>query len=350
MAANPDEDKEIERTSFSKKILIATSIAALIIILVLVSKAAFNVFLLILAGVLIAVYFRGLSYWLEEKTKLTEKQSLATVIAGTLTVVTLVFWLMGAKIQQQMTSLTKQLPSSSQEFKKKISQYEWGKQLVKHSKGFQKKFSNNSKVLNAIKKVFKSSFGILGDLYVILFIAIFFTATPMLYKNSILALIPPDRKEAGNNVLHQIGYTLRDWLIGKVFAMIVVAILTAIGLLIIGVPMALALALIAGILNFIPNFGPLIAMIPAVLIGLSKGTTTALIVAGLYFAIQVAESNFITPLVQKRLIKIPPAYIIIGQVTMGMLTGGLGLILATPFIAILMVLIQTLYIDRILKQ
>jgi predicted PurR-regulated permease PerM len=111
-------------------------------------------------------------------------------------------------------------------------------------------------------------------------------------------------------------------------------------------PLWLVLALLAGFISFIPNFGPLIALIPAVLVGLMEGPQTALMVAGLYILIQVVESNFITPLVQQKLIQLPPALIILSQVIMGVLTGGWGLILATPLMVIVIVLIQELYLNE----
>jgi len=113
-----------------------------------------------------------------------------------------------------------------------------------------------------------------------------------------------------------------------------------------GVPMAFTLALIAGLLNFIPNFGPLIAMLPAVLVAQMQGSTTALLVAGLYILVQVLESNVITPQIQKKLINIPPALIIIAQLFMGVLTGGWGLLLATPLMLIIMMVVQELYLKK----
>ena len=132
--------------------------------------------------------------------------------------------------------------------------------------------------------------------------------------------------------------------------MFVVFVLTAIGLKIIGMPMWLALALIAGFLNFIPNFGPLLAMIPAVLVALSQDPQTALIVAGLYLLIQFLESNFITPKVQQRLIKIPPALIISSQVIVATFAGIWGIILATPIILIVILLVQDLYVKPIERK
>jgi predicted PurR-regulated permease PerM len=194
--------------------------------------------------------------------------------------------------------------------------------------------------------VFQSTFGVFGDIYVVLFLGIFFTISPKIYKEGIVKLVPAQGKQKAQATLHQLESNLKKWLKGKFFSMFVVFMLTLFGLLVIGMPMWLVLALTAGILNFIPNFGPLIAMIPAVLVALMQGPTTAAIVAGLYILVQVAESNFITPMVQQKLISIPPALIIIAQMLIAPLTGGWGLILATPLMIIVIVIVQELYIKR----
>ncbi len=139
---------------------------------------------------------------------------------------------------------------------------------------------------------FKTTFGVFADIYVVLFLGIFFTVSPGIYKNGIVKLIPKKGQQKGEDVLDKLGENLKKWLI---FSMAVVMILTAVGLAIIGLPMWLVLAIIAGLLSFIPSFGPLIALIPAVLVGLMQSPATAAIVAVLYILIQVVESNFITP-------------------------------------------------------
>jgi predicted PurR-regulated permease PerM len=193
---------------------------------------------------------------------------------------------------------------------------------------------------------FKSTFGVLGDVYVVLFIGLFFSISPGVYTNGIVQLVPPKGQEKAREVLDRLGEHLSGWLKGILFAMFVVFVLTAIGLAILGMKLWLVLALLAGFISFIPNFGPLIALIPAVLVGLMDSPRMALLVAGLYILIQVVESNFITPLVQQKLIQLPPALIILSQVIMGVLTGGWGLILATPLMVILIVLIQELYLNE----
>ena len=107
-----------------------------------------------------------------------------------------------------------------------------------------------------------------------------------------------------------------------------------------------SLAISAGLLNVIPNFGPIIAMIPAVLVALLTSPTQALMVAGLYLTVQIIESNLITPNVQKKLLNTPPALLILFQVLMGTLTGGWGIVLAVPMLVIVITMVKHLYLDN----
>jgi len=332
--------KEPEK-NFQKKVWTASAIVALFIILLWLIKVTFNVFLLILAGALIALYFRGLSGLIHRKTKMNNKLSLIIAILGSLLLVVSFFWFAGNKIQQQVAELTKTLPQTIDHFKTQLNNSALGQQVMDRFSS-----QNMSKASTVVQTFFKSTFGVLGDMYVVLFLGIFFTASPKTYVDGFIKVMPAKAKEETEDVINKVGNTLTKWLKGQLFAMLIVAVLTAIGLTILGMPMAIVLALIAGVLNFIPNFGPLIAMIPAVLVGLMQGVNTALIVAGLYIFIQIIESNLITPQIQKKMINMPPALIIIAQLFMGVLTGGLGLILATPFTALLMVVIQETWIKK----
>lgn len=327
-------------TNFQRKVWVTASIVVFIIVVLWLVKAIFNVLLLVLAGVLIALYFRGLAGLINRKLHIPQKGSLAIAVIGSLLLLIGFFWFAGTRIQQQVTQLSDTLPSAIENARQQLSQSTIGQKILEKAQS-----ANSSKKAEAlIKTFFSSTFGVLGDVYVVLFLGIFFTVSPKIYVNGFIKLIPPKAKPKAKDVVNNLGRSLTKWLKGKIFAMLIVFVLTAIGLVIIGMPMWLVLALIAGLLNFIPNFGPLIAMIPAVLVAFMQGSTTALVVAGLYILVQVLESNFITPQIQKKLINIPPALIIIAQLIMGVLTGGWGLVLATPLMLIVMVLVQELYL------
>ena len=330
----------VDRKEFKRRAWMATGIVALVVVVLWLLKAVFNVLLLILAGVLIALYFRGLSKLIHRKTGWSEKVTLPVSIIGSILLLLGFLWFAGASIQQQATQLSETLPSTIQKAKEELGKSPLGKRVLQGLQAQQK----NSQGTNMLQGFFRSTFGVLGDIYVVLFLGIFFTAGPRSYLEGMVRLAPARARPRTSLVINKVGETLTKWLKGQLFAMLLVTVLTLIGLLIMGVPMALVLALIAGLLNFIPNFGPLIAMIPAVGVGLLQGPTTALLVAGLYILVQVLESNVITPQIQKRLIEIPPALIIISQLFMGVLTGGWGLVLATPLVAIVMVVVQELWV------
>lgn len=328
--------------SFPQKVWIAGGILALIVVVLLLLRSTFSVLLLILAGSLIAVYFRGLSDLVRRKTKWKEGWCLAISIIGSLLLIILLFWLIGAKVQSQIAELSDTLPKTIDKTKEQLSRSSLGQKIVEKISSVK----TQQRTQFIAQTFFKNTFGLLGDIYVVLFIGIFFTASPKLYKEGIVTIVPTQGKQKAVAVLNNIGTSLKKWLKGKLFAMLVVFVLTSIGLVIMGMPMWLTLALIAGLLNFIPNFGPLIALIPAVLVAFLQGPSTAAWVAALYIAVQVAESNFITPMVQQKLINIPPALIIIAQLLMAPLTGGWGLVLATPLMIILIVLVKELYIKK----
>lgn len=336
-----DSTKSDNKT-FEQKVWTAAAIFAFVFVLIWILKVTFNVLLLLLAGALIAIYFRGLSGLLQQKLHFPKKLSLPFAIVFSLLLLGGFLWLAGSSIQQQAEQLSQTLPSAINSFKEKLSGSTIGQKILEQTSS-----QNSSQKATAMAQTFfRSTFGVLGDLYIILFLGLFFTASPQLYKKGMLSLVPAKAKPEAENVINKTGLRLTKWLKGQLFAMLVVAVLTIIGLLIIGVPMAFVLGLIAGLLNFIPNLGPLIAMVPAVLISLMESPTTALLVAGLYIAVQVLESNVITPQIQQKMISIPPATVIIAQLFMGVLTGGWGLLLAMPIVVILMVVVQELYIKK----
>jgi predicted PurR-regulated permease PerM len=332
--------------SFTEKIWITVGIVALAGSLLLIVKTSIRVLLLVFAGILIAVFFRGLSGLIQRKTGWNEKLCVVIAILLTLTLLAGFMWLLGAKVQAQLSELMETLPETIDNARQSIRETHAGKKAIDEL--------SSEDTVSGIKETagsfFASTFGVLGDLYVILFIGIFMTVSPGLYINGVVKLVPQRGREKAGSLLSEMGRMLRKWLKGKLLSMLVVAVLTAIGLAIIGVPLWLVLALFAGLVSFIPNFGPIIALIPAVLVGFMEGTTTALLVVGLYVLIQFIESNFITTTIQKKMVSLPPAMIMIAQLVMGALTGGWGLVLATPVMLVLIIVVQQLYVNKMDSQ
>lgn len=342
MIDNNENGHLYENRSFSTKVWIAGSILALLGFFIFIFKSIFSILLLVLAGALIALFFYGFAKVIHRFTPLKGAWPLILSIVISLSFITGIGWLIGAKLETQIAQLADTFPSTVEAAKKQIKAYPLGERALNKLNG-----SQAQNKLKGMAKVFLSStFGLVADIYVVLFMALFFTADPNVYRKGILKLIPPKGRSKANDVMMKIVVNLQKWLAGKIFAMVVVFILTSILLLSLGIPMWLPLALMAALLNFIPNFGPLLAAIPATLVALTISPTMAIVVALSYGGIQVIESNFITPLAQQKLIKVPPALIIFSQLVVGTFSGGWGLLLATPLLVIVMMLVQELYVNN----
>lgn len=336
-------EKPVEREyTFVQKVWIVGGITALIVIFLLLFEATFNVLILIFAGILIASYFRGISHFIKKKTDWSSWITLSISTVGTFLLVVGLFWLIGSTVGSQAAELEETLPAIAEDVEASLRQSAVGAELVEKME----EVRSSGEMTTYISRFFATTFGFIGDFYIILIIGIFFTASPQLYKDGITQLVPPRGRPKAEEVQKRLASGLKKWLAGKFIAMLAVFVLTAIGLAILGIPMWLTLALLAGLLNFVPNFGPLAAMIPAVLVGLSVSPTTALIIAIMYIAIQLLESSIINPQAQKKLIKIPPALIIISQLLVGALSGIWGVILATPLVLMIIILVQELYVRR----
>jgi predicted PurR-regulated permease PerM len=331
-------EKDQDNSLYLQRVFIGIGALALVVILILIMRVAFNVMLMVLAGTLIAVYFNGLADAIERRTPLSRRICMLISVIGTFVLVGLLFWFMGTKVQQQVNALSEDFPKLVSKLETQIRGVPIGAQMLDNVSG-----NNSQKVINTAQNFFRTSFGVIGDIYIIIFLGIFFTVSPSLYKNGIISIVPRKGQSKAREIVDRLSKVLKGWLKGMMIAMVLIAVLSFTGLTVIGIPMALALAVIAGILNFIPNFGPIIAMVPAVLLGLVDSTQTAIIVAALYIVIQTLESNVITPTIQRRMINLPPALLIISQLLMGTLSGALGIILATPMLAIIMVLVEELY-------
>ena len=327
--------------SYAAKVWQTTAIICLFIAILMILRIAFNILLMAFSGVLIAVYFQGLAEFLEKKLKLSRKSAFIYSITGTILLLILLTWVIGATIQRQAAELNDALPNTIQTAREKLSHSAIGQKILTYSSG-----DNAQKLMATASTLFRTSFNVVGELYIILFFGIYFSADPSLYQKGILSLFPRNKKNTGEIILQRIGAALKGWLKSILISMVLITILLAVSLALIGLPVTIVLGLFAGMLEIIPNFGPIIAMVPGVLLGLTISTKTAIIVSVTYIACQTIVGSFVTPLVQKKIIHLPPAVTFLSQLIMGILSGVLGIILAVPILSIIIILIDELYVKR----
>lgn len=195
-----------------------------------------------------------------------------------------------------------------------------------------------------------SSLSFLSSLILTIFLSIFLAAEPKTYINGFLYLIPREKRARIREVLYQVGDALQKWLFTRLISMVVVGSLTGIGLTVLGVPLALSLAMIAAAGSFIPTFGPILALIPAFLVTVLQSPQQTILVIALYLGTQMLDNYLISPYVQKSMLYLPPAYVIAAQLIFGVLAGSFGLLLGAPLAVALVIVVRMLYVEDVLGE
>ncbi|MEO8336784.1 MAG: AI-2E family transporter [bacterium] len=195
-----------------------------------------------------------------------------------------------------------------------------------------------------------STIAAIGGLLLIIFLSIYFAADPDLYRRGALALVPARHRERGSMIFDRIATVLRKWLITQLIAMATIGSVTTIVLLILDVKAAFALGLLAGLFEFIPTVGPILSAFPGVAMAFLDSPEKALYVLIAYWGIQFLENHILIPLLMKGGMDLPPALTVLAQALLALVFGFLGLMVAVPMLATVMVIVRMLYVEQLPMQ
>jgi predicted PurR-regulated permease PerM len=198
--------------------------------------------------------------------------------------------------------------------------------------------------------LFSSSLGVILNLLFMVILTIMLLAQPTAYRRAFIALFPSFYRRRVDGILAECEVSLGKWVSGAILSMVVVAVLSLIGLLALGIPLALAQAILAGLLNFIPNLGPTMSVVLPMAIALLDEPWKAVAIFIIYFLIQQFESNFLTPYIMAQQVSLLPAITLIAQVFFTTFFGFLGLLLALPLTVVAKVWINTVLIEDVLDR
>jgi predicted PurR-regulated permease PerM len=306
-----------------------------------------DVLLLVFAAVLVATALRALADLVERYTPLPAGWALACAIASVIATLALAAWLFGSEVQRQVVELRDALPRAWETLKAKFGNMAWFDTLQARVDGG---FGGMSGVLASVRWAATSLLAIVANVLLVGFGAIYIATQPDLYRTGLLALVPPKLRGRAESALEACGGALRLWVVGQLVAMVIVGVLTGVGLWLVGLPSAFALGLIAGVAEFVPILGPLLAAVPGLMLAVAEGPQMVLWVVAVYLAVQQIENHVVMPVVQRRAVSLPPALTLFSVVAMAIVFGPLGLLLATPLTVVAFVLVKKLYIVDTLHE
>ena len=324
----------------------ATLIAVSIVATALVLWQIVDALLLAFAAVLLAVFLRGCAQKLGALTPLSPLWALGVVGIGLLALLGTFAWLVGPALVHQGSALAQRLPDALQQIQHGMQQSPWGRFVLRSLSTPPAGPGQGVTLFSRVTHVASTTFSLLTDLLLMLFVGIFFAINPALYQRGLLLLIPQRQTARVRAALAAAGQALWYWLLGKLLAMLFVAVCVAVGLLLIGVPMALVLGLLAGLLDFVPYLGAMAGAVPGILLALPLGLSKALYAGLVYLLALQIEAHLVTPVIQQHAI----ALLIVAVMACGLLFGLPGIVLTTPLTVLVLGLVQRLYVEDVLGK
>lgn len=329
---------------FLRRVMIAVGVVALAVILAVTFGFAWDAMLTIFGGALMGVLLDGVACRIAKWTRMP--RWLALVLVCLLAVGALVgmgFWL-GPAMSEHVVGLREQVTIAWQDFMEWVNGKPWGPELLRRAA----EMDLSAMVTPSFGGWLSTTAGTAASLVLMVVFGVYLAVDPELYMRGGSRLLPPRHRPRMLQLLSEIGRALRSWLVGRVVSMAIIGVGTALGLWIAGVPLGVPLGIMAGLLSFVPNVGPILSAIPGILVGFAVSPHVALYALAVYCGVQVLESYVLQPLVEQKVVSLPPALLLSFQMLMGLSSGVIGLFMATPLLVTLVVIVQSVYLRELL--
>ncbi len=312
-----------------------------------------DLLLLLFLAILLAVYLGAVTDFLAARTRLTRPMAFALAMGGTLAVVVGIGSLLAGPVVQQTRELINVLPHYVPVWESRLEE------LLIRIPGVGETVHPGEHQIVALAlneaqgfadEIVPRVFGILHgaiNLVSILVMALYLALHPDTYQDLFVTLVPPRHREAARDVIVGTTLALRAWTFAQLLSMFVLGTLTALGLWALGVPFWLTFGIFTGIVALVPFFGTLISsLLPALFVLVDGDGVRALLVVALGFVIHFLENNVVNPLIMQKHADLPPVLTIMSVLICGKLLGPLGLLVAVPGLAVLLVVVRKLLVER----
>lgn len=328
------------------------------ILLLLFVKSIANILLLFFVSVLFALYLHAITDFLEQRLDLPRVAGLSAALVFTLLAMAALVALIVPPVLSQTQDLLIALPGLLLQWQQWLidlaSDYPLVGQLVETTNPRPIELDSPLATLGSyFTNLFPYVYTVLHLailLVSVLVMGLYMTLRPQVYEAGFIRLLPPVHRDLGRDILRELSVTLRAWIVGQLLAMVFLGVLTWIGLLILQVPYALAFAVFTGVVVVVPFFGTLVStLLPALFVLGSHGPLHALLVVLLGVVVHLIEANVVHPMIMERQVHLPPVLSILSVLVMAELLGPIGLLVAVPTLATVMVVVRRTYVERILE-
>lgn len=324
-------------------------------------KTVASVFVLLMLGVLISLYLGAVAGRIERHTHMPERAALATAIFGSLGALILLAWILVPPVIEQTRQLVLSLPTQIASWETGLDSLATKFPALRDIMGP----PSEHRTVHAVVDQFSGFFGTLPtkvfgivqaaiSIFAVGVMGIYLALHPALYREWLIALFPPIHRDLVRDVLSDLADTLRSYIVGQMLTMAFLGAITALGLYLLAVPYWLPFGIFTGLVAIVPFFGTLLSTtLPALFVLTGPGyhgfspLGHALLVVGLGVVVHLIEGNIVSPLVMSKKVDLPPVLTIMSVLVIGQLLGGLGLIVALPTLAALMVIVRRILITRI---
>ena len=333
---------------------ILTATVFTVLLLWLAGQVA-HVFLLLFIGIMISVYLGALSGVLQRRARIPGGWALGAAVLITLGGLAVLFYILVPPLIVQTRELVRVLPTYITGWEAAIdrlvgrvpalaSVYEPGQHKLL--------LALYDQVAAQFNDVVPKVFGIvevLISIFSVCVMGLYLAIHPALYREWLIALFPPIHRDLVRDVLTDCADSLRAYIVGLLLAMSFLATLTAIGLSVLHVPYALTFGVFTGLATIVPFFGTLLATALPVLfvIGGPDGGTRAIWVVVVGIVVHLIEGNVVAPLIMSKKVDLPPVLTIVFVLIVGALLGPLGLLVAVPGLAVIMVIVRRILLTRL---
>ncbi len=387
MGKQPRSSAAPARTSEQRaddgRLLRQTVLVAAVVVAALLIWQLSHILLLVFGAILVALILSTAAEPFERYARLPPRLAVLAALVSIIALMTLGGWIFGREISSQVSDLAARLPQAWEAARGQLATLPFGPEVVERLDGFIDRVSQggedaalqpepnegapgvapappaadssllSGEVFSNVGAFAGLVASVLGEVLLVFFAGIFLALNPQSYRVGVVRLFEKrsaDLADIVGKAFDVSGKGLRRWLLGQLAAMVSIGVITGLGAWAIGLPSPLALGMVAGVLEFVPIIGPVVAFIPALLLAATMGPEMMLWTLLLYIAIQQVEGNLIMPLVQKRMVSLPPVIALFSILIFAALFGPLGILLATPLAVLVFVLIKGVYLDEPISE